>query len=107
VTFKLPKIRSTNDVDLLLVFGFKVRLTNVGSMDSETIELGKEDTDAQAAKQDHARVHTLGRNISEMSSSHERSFLTPVVLDVVHKVYSDLLVSFRSRAPFPRSSNAE
>ena len=70
MTFQLPKTRSTNDVDLFLGFGFKVRVANVGSMDLETIELGKEGTDAQAAKRDHTGVHALGRNISEVSSSH-------------------------------------
>jgi hypothetical protein len=71
-------------------------------MDLETIELGKEDTDAQAVERDNAGVYTLGRNIDEVSSSHETSFVRPVMLDVVHKVYSDLLVSFRTRAPLSK-----
>ena len=63
--FQLPNTRSTNDLDFFLGFGFKV-----GSMALETIELGKEGTDAQAAKRDHTGLHALGRNISEASSSH-------------------------------------
>ena len=47
VAFKLPKTRSTNDVDFLLCLCLEIRIANVGCMHLQVVEFCKEDTDTK------------------------------------------------------------